>query len=70
MKESSPYSFNVGWYTPRMVNVQSPGKIVPCSVTLSPTFQPNSRSSPSPTSAAERSFRNACFWSSATWISG
>jgi hypothetical protein len=53
-----------------MVNVQSPGKIVPWSVTLSPTFQPNSRSSPSPTSAAERSLRNACFWSSATWISG
>ena len=49
---------------PRMVNVQSPGKIVPCIVTLSPTFQPNERTSPSPITAAERSLKNACFWSS------
>ena len=67
---SSLMTASDGVYTPRMVKVQSPGKMVPCRVTFWPTRQPNLSSSRTPISAAERSWRKACFWSSGTTSSG
>ena len=55
---------------PRIVIGQSPGKIVPRSVIVWPSFQPKRAAVLRPTTQAVRSRRNAASSSSASTISG